>query len=221
MQYLSKRLSVIHDMVNSDVLMDVGSDHGKLIISLVRDNRIRFGYAVENKSGPYNRLVENIKKENLLDKITPMFSDGITDLKDDVDTIVIAGMGGFTILGILEAHKEKLANIKHIIVDPHNALKDVRKGLANLGFSIADENIVYEDDIYYEIIDFVPGCEEYSEEDYCFGPILKKKRDKAFLTKWAERIDEIDSILDYHINDISEERKASLQEERERISHIL
>lgn len=221
MQYLSKRLSVIHDMVNSDVLMDVGSDHGKLIISLVRDNRIRFGYAVENKSGPYNRLVENIKKENLLDKITPMFSDGITDLKDDVDTIVIAGMGGFTILGILEAHKEKLANIKHIIVDPHNALKDVRKGLANLGFSIADENIVYEDDIYYEIIDFVPGCEEYSEEDYYFGPILKKKRDKAFLTKWAERIDEIDSILDYHINDISEERKASLQEERERISHIL
>ncbi len=221
MQYLSKRLSVIHDMVNSDVLMDVGSDHGKLIISLVRDNKIRFGYAVENKSGPYNRLVENIKKENLLDKITPMFSDGITDLKDDVDTIVIAGMGGFTILGILEAHKEKLSNIKHIIVDPHNALKDVRKGLANLGFSIADENIVYEDDIYYEIIDFVPGHEKYSDEDYCFGPILKKKRDKTFLTKWAERIDEIDSILDYHMDDISEERKTSLQEERKRISHIL
>ena len=221
MQYLSERLSLIHDMVDSDVLMDVGSDHGKLIISLVKDKKIKFGYAIENKTGPYNRLVENIQKENLLDKITPLFSDGITDLKNDVDTVVIAGMGGFTMLGILEAHKEKLKNVKHIIVDPHNAIKDVRKGLVNLGFSIADENIIYEDDIYYEIIDFVPGKAEYSEEEYYFGPVLIKKRDKAFLTKWAERIDEIDSILDYHMDDISEERKASLQEERERILNIL
>ena len=221
MKYLSERLSVIHDMVDSDVLMDVGSDHGKLIISLIKDKKIKFGYAIENKSGPYNHLVESIQKENLLDRITPLFSDGITDLKDDVDTIVIAGMGGFTILGILEAHKEKLTNVKHIIVDPHNAIKDVRKGLANLGFAIADENIVYEDDIYYEIIDFVPGHKEYTEEEYYFGPVLMKKREKAFLTKWAERMDEIISILDYHGNDISEERKASLQEERERILNIL
>ena len=111
--------------------------------------------------------------------------------------------------------------MKHIIIDAHNALKDVRKGLVNLGFSIADENIVYEDDIYYEIIDFVPGQAQYSEEEYYFGPVLLKKKDKEFRTKWAERIDEIISILDYHEDDIPEVRKASLQEEKERILKVL
>ena len=216
MQYLSKRLSKIHDMVNSDVLMDVGSDHGKLIISLIKDKKIRFGYAVENKKGPYTRLVDNIKKENLLDSIKPLLSDGITLLSDDIDTVVIAGMGGYNILKILNAHKEKLNNVKHIIVDAHNAINEVRRGITNLGFSIYEENILKEDDIYYEIIDFIKSdVHQYNEDEYDFGPILLKKKDECFKEKWNERIKEIDNIL---INDnVPEKRKGCLKQEKERI----
>ena len=99
---LSKRLQAIYDMVPNGVVADIGSDHGKLIISLFQNGIISKGYAIENKKGPYSRLVKAIEDSGCSDSIVPMFSDGISELPSDVDTIVIAGMGGFNIIEILK-----------------------------------------------------------------------------------------------------------------------
>ena len=109
---LSKRLQAIYDMVPNGVVADIGSDHGKLIISLFQNGIISKGYAIENKKGPYSRLVKAIEDSGCSDSIVPMFSDGISELPSDVDTIVIAGMGGFNIIEILKAHPLKLKNVK-------------------------------------------------------------------------------------------------------------
>ena len=97
---LSKRLQSIYDMVPSGVTADVGSDHGKLIISLFENGVISKGYAIENKKGPYNRLVKAINTHGVQDNVIPMLSDGISELPTDVDTVVIAGMGGFNVIDI-------------------------------------------------------------------------------------------------------------------------
>ena len=142
MAYLSKRLQAIHDMLPKGVTADIGSDHGKLMIALFKSGKISKGYAIENKKGPYQRLVKALEEEQLIDDIVPLFSDGIEDLPPEVKNIVLAGMGGDLIVKILKKHPEKLKLVSTIIVDAHNAIAKVREEISQMGFVIADEKII-------------------------------------------------------------------------------
>ena len=95
-------------MVPFSTVADIGSDHGKLMIALFETGKIPHGYAVENKQGPYNRLVKALTERNLEEDVVPLFSDGITDIPKKVSTIILAGMGGGLIIDILKAHPEKI-----------------------------------------------------------------------------------------------------------------
>ena len=193
---LSKRLKIIHDMVPKSVVADIGSDHGKLMIALVQSGTVTKGFAVENKEGPFERLRSNLIKYHVEDKITPLFSDGIKDITRDVSTIVIAGMGGQSIVSILKAHPEKMIRVQTIIIDAHTAVPLARKEICQMGFAIADEQIVKEDDIFYEIIKFVKAEKAIiSDEDLEFGPILRREKSATFKEKYQNRIFEINSIL--------------------------
>ena len=218
---LSARLEAVANMVSTSVIADVGSDHGKLVISLFESGRISKGYAIENKKGPYNRLVKEIAKCNIaIDNIIPMFSDGISELPTDVSTVVIAGMGGQTVIDILKSHEEKLAHVKYIIVDAHNAVPEVRKEICELGFYIQNEAIVYEDEIYYEIIKFAKGEQKFlDDKDFEFGPILRTTKSVEFKNKCLYRIAQIDKILEK--KELPEGRIAKLNSEKERIRQVL
>lgn len=217
---LSKRLQAIYDMVPSGVVADVGSDHGKLIISLFENGVITKGYAIENKQGPYNRLVKAIEDAKAMDNITPMFSDGISELPSDVDVVVIAGMGGFNVIDILKKNPRKLKNVSTLIVDAHNAIPELRKQVCKMGYVIADEDIVYESGVYYEIIKFIAGEAIYLDDpDIEFGPILRSEKSLTFKEKYQSRINEIDKLLE--TKKIPESKIKKLNLEKERIRSIL
>ena len=193
---LSKRLKIIHDMIPVSVVADIGSDHGKLMIALVQSGKVSKGFAVENKEGPFERLRSNLIRYHVNDKVTPLFSDGIKDITRDVSTIVIAGMGGQTIVKILREHPEKLKSVQTIIIDAHTAVPLARREICQMGYAIADEQIVKEDDIFYEIIKFIKAdTAAITDEDLEFGPILRQEKSATFKEKYQSRIDEIDSII--------------------------
>ena len=217
---LSKRLKIIFDMVPKSVVADIGSDHGKLMIALVEAGIVSKGYAVENKEGPFERLRSNLIRYHVNDKITPLFSDGIKDISRDVETIVIAGMGGTNIVNILKAHPEKLVRVQTIIIDAHTAVPLARKEICQMGFAIADEKIVKEDDIFYEIIKFIKADKAIiSDEDLEFGPILRQEKSATFKEKYQNRIYEIDTILSK--GTLPKERIHSLNEEKHKLERYL
>ena len=217
---LSKRLKIIHDMIPKSVVADIGSDHGKLMIALVQSGTITKGYAVENKEGPFERLRSNLIRYHVDDKITPLFSDGIKDITRDVGTIVIAGMGGSTIVNILKAHPEKMVRVQTIIVDAHTSVPLVRREICQMGFAIADEKIVKEDGIFYEIIKFIKADKAIiSDEDLEFGPILRQEKSATFKEKYKNRILEIDAILAKRT--LPKERIHSLYEEKQKLERNL
>lgn len=217
---LSLRLKAIYDMVPYSVTADIGSDHGKLMIALFNDGRIPKGYAVENKKGPYDRLVKALTEANIEEDVVPLFSDGITDLPPSVGTIVLAGMGGDNILKILLDHPEKLKHVQTIIVDAHTNTPKLRKEISDMGFIIADEKMIEEDHIYYEIIKFIRSdVAFYSDQDIEFGPILRKEQSSLFKQKYEERIKEIEYLLS---NKTLPENKINvLCEEKDRIRSII
>lgn len=163
---LSNRLITIANFIHKDAsVFDVGADHGLLEKYLLDNSLVRNIVAVENKEGPYKILKNSLKDY----KATVLLSDGIEDLDDSCDTIVIAGMGGFAIVDILTKHVQKLNYISQIVVDAHKDVELVRREITKMGFRIERERIILENDKYYFIISFVKGNSAYKDIEMEFG----------------------------------------------------
>ena len=217
---LSLRLITILEMIPSgSVVADIGSDHGKLMIALYEEGIISHGYAIENKPGPYEILKKAIMKAELIDHIVPMLSDGISELPSCVNTVVVAGMGGRHIIDILKSHQNKLANVSTIIVDGHSCLPLIREDITKLGYNIADEKIIKDSGVFYEIIKFVKSdTAMYNESDVEFGPILRHEKSATFKEKYSQRIKEIDNLL---AKDLPMDVTEKLNKEKEKIKGII
>ncbi len=186
---LSLRLKTVASMVPKGAyLADVGSDHAWLPIHLIESGKIEWAMAIDNKMGPYLRMRENVASSPIAaNRIVCSRSDGIAEISESVNTLAICGVGGLLACRILEAHPEKLLNISTIILDPHRDLLAVRKRVCELGYHIADEEMVYEDHIFYSIIRFAKGKPDipYTNNELAFGPVLKKKGGKNYQA-WLE-----------------------------------
>ena len=167
---ISDRLKTIADFLKEDMnVADVGADHGLLEIYLIQEEKAKSLFAIENKDGPFSILKNNLKDYD----VTLSLSDGIEAIPNEIDAVVIAGMGGILITNILNAHPEKLTNVKQIVVDAHRDIELVRREVTKLGYYIEKEKIVYENDIYYFVISFLKGHKEYSEIEYEWGYNIK------------------------------------------------
>ena len=193
---LSKRLKTVADLVlskESKGIIDVGCDHALLDIYLIQNNEDLKVVASDNKKAPLENARKNIEKYSFLNKIKLKLEDGINNIDDEIDTIVISGMGKETIIDILK--KGNLNNIKRLIISSNNKFEDIRKDITSLGFIINDEKIVYEEDKYYVIIEFIKGNKKYTKKELYFGPILLKKKDKEFYNYYGYIKDKKISIL--------------------------
>ena len=193
---LSKRLKTVADLVlskESNKIIDVGCDHALLDIYLIQNNENLKVVASDNKKAPLENARKNIEKYSFLNKIELKLEDGINNIDDEIDTIVISGMGKETIIDILK--KGNLNNIKRLIISSNNKFEDIRKDITSLGFIINDEKIVYEEDKYYVIIEFIKGNKKYTKKELYFGPILLKKKDKKFYNYYGYIKDKKISIL--------------------------
>ena len=100
---INDRLKKIGDLVEANSFcLDVGCDHAFLDIYLVERNDNIRAIASDVKEGPLNQARKNIKKYHLEDKIECRLGDGLDTYSDDVDTIIISGLGGRGMIGIIK-----------------------------------------------------------------------------------------------------------------------
>ena len=197
---ISNRLIAIASLIDDDAfVMDVGADHGLLELYLLDNKHLKGLIAVENKKGPFAILKKAVEHRG----VTCSLSDGIETITDDVDTVVIAGMGGHLIVDIITKDKAKLNNVKKIVVDAHNDIEFVRREIVKLGYKIDKEMVVHESK-YYFVISFIKGNASYSRSEYEFGYSLKddpnfasykafelaKMNDELKMAKSATKVDE-------------------------------
>lgn len=177
---LSKRLLEISKLINEDkVVFDVGSDHALLPCFLVKEGIISKAYACDNKEGPLNKAIQNIKRYNLEGKVIPILSNGIDDITDDVKIITICGMGFYTVKNILE--NKDLSKYDKIIVQINKDSDLLRKYINDNNFTIEDEIVIY-DDFYHEVEVFsAKSHNRYGGLEIKYGPILLQKRDRVFI----------------------------------------
>ena len=96
---LDGRLRLTAEMVPAGArVADVGCDHARLPIALVRSGRCSSVIASDLRQGPLLSAQENIARAGLEDKISLRLSYGLDGIAPgEADCVVMAGMGGILI----------------------------------------------------------------------------------------------------------------------------
>lgn len=177
---LSARMKAVADLVTvGNSACDVGCDHGYVSIYLVQKRKAPKVIAMDVNKGPLERAEINVRQAGLSDYITLRLSDGLLKYQPgEAESLVIAGMGGRLMKRILEQEAEKTRSFKELILQPQSELAVFRESLRNMGYSIADEDMILEEDKFYPVIKAVAGTYQGGNlqlEDR-FGPVLLKKK---------------------------------------------
>ncbi len=149
---LAPRLQAIAQQVPQGArLADVGTDHSYLPVWLLMNDRIETAIAADLREGPLNRAKETAKQYGQSEKVSFRLCDGLADIAaDEVDTVVIAGMGGETIATILEAAPWTRQN-KLLFLQPMTGMPQLRLWLQSHNYTILSEQIVREGKRLYSI----------------------------------------------------------------------
>lgn len=194
---INERLKKVGDLVDTNSsILDIGCDHALLDIYLVKEDKVKKAVASDIKEGPLKNAKENIKKYRLGKKIETRLGDGLDTYTDDIDTVVVSGMGGRTIIGIFKYKPKIVKKIDTIIVSPNNYQEDVRRFFTSVGFYIDREEFVKEGKIIYQIIKLKRGKKKYKKKDYFFGPILLENKNKLFIEYYKRELKSRKIILD-------------------------
>lgn len=208
-------------------LADVGTDHGYVPIALVQQKRIPSAIAMDINVGPLEHAKENIALYQVEDYIQTRLSDGVEGLhEDEVDTILIAGMGGELVIHILTEGERVCRKVRELILQPQSELRKVRKFLREHKYKIVDEDMVLEEGKYYPMMKVIPVEEDNFWKNKpdsiiipcdMYGPILLKNGNptlRKFLVKQHKQLTQIlQSLEKQPESDAILERKKEVMEE--------
>lgn len=170
---ISKRLEAVAGMVTSGcTVADIGTDHAYIPIYLVENGKSSRVIAMDVNKGPLMRAKEHIIRHRLCDFIDTRLSDGLDALEPyEVESIIIAGMGGPLTVRILENGKNKLGACRELILQPQSEIRSVRAWLEQSQYQIVQEEMILEDGKYYPVMRAARRTQSDPEEPYTDGEL--------------------------------------------------
>ncbi len=169
MSKISKRLlEITNHLDKTEIVLDIGCDHGLLAIYLVINNYYKKIYVSDNKQSALNNAINNINKFSLEEKIIPYLGNGLEAINNnEINTLIISGLGTATILKIL--NHEKLKQIRKIIIQSNNNHEKLRSGLEKLSYQLEKETSVFDNKKYYLTMTFTKGTKKLDKIQLKYG----------------------------------------------------
>lgn len=166
---LSDRLQLIADKVEiGETMADIGTDHGFLPLYLIAQGISPKAIMCDISGPSLNKAREAAVEYGISKGALFREGDGLAVIEDgEVDTIVIAGMGGVLMTEIIGKDLKKSRSFKKFILQPRNNAGYLRKWLYDNGFEVSENLLVREGKFICEVI--VVRCGKSPQiEDY--GP---------------------------------------------------
>lgn len=156
---ISKRLLCCASMVQpGSRVADIGTDHGYLGIYLLQTGAARHVIACDLRKDPLENARRNAKLFGVDGEMELRLSDGLEKiLPDEVDTVVMAGMGGDLIQKILSQCPWRKREGLQFILQPQSAGNVLRRWLCEDGFEIRREEPVQDGHFLYTVMDIRQG----------------------------------------------------------------
>ena len=127
---LTKRLAACAAQVTpAGVVCDVGTDHAYLPAELLQSGRCTRAVATDIHAGPLEAARRTLTEAGVLEQAELFLCDGLEQVQPaGITDVVIAGMGGETIVHILENCPWRRQ--VHLILQPMTKIPDLRLWLA-------------------------------------------------------------------------------------------
>lgn len=156
---ISKRLLCCASMVQpGSRVADIGTDHGYLGIYLLQSGAARHVIACDLRKDPLENARRNAKLFGVDGEMEFRLSDGLEKiLPDEVDTVVMAGMGGDLIQKILSQCPWRKREGLQFILQPQSAGNVLRRWLCEDGFEIRREEPVQDGHFLYTVMELRQG----------------------------------------------------------------
>lgn len=189
---LSSRLQVCAGFVSpGERVADIGCDHGYLSIYLLQKGIARSVIAADINEGPLQSAVRNAEKFGVSENISFYLSDGARNIPRDFDTLICAGMGGDTMVHILQC-APWLNNEKYrLILQCQSKTPVLRRFLSENGWRIAEESVLRDGKFLYTVMEvwYQPDYPRLTVGEWYFPPALLENPSEAVpdYCRWVMR----------------------------------
>ena len=179
---LSSRLQVCAGFVaRGDRVADIGCDHGYLSIYLLKHGIARSVIASDINEGPLHSAMRNARKFGVHENISFYLSDGARNIPREFDTLVCAGMGGDTMVHILE-NAPWLKNTQYrLVLQCQSKTPLLRRYLSDNGWRITEESVLRDGKFLYTVMEvyYQPEYPRLSVGEWYFPPALLENPSEA------------------------------------------
>nr|WP_245557636.1 tRNA (adenine(22)-N(1))-methyltransferase TrmK [Deinococcus peraridilitoris] len=119
---------------------DIGSDHARLPIALVRRGDVRACLIVEKTAGPCEVARREVRRAGLTERIEVRLGDGFSPIfPQEVHSASLTGLGARTILGILNRAGSALP--AQLVLQPNDTTGQLRAWASSHGYHLTDERL--------------------------------------------------------------------------------
>ena len=198
---LSRRLEAIVELIPStQVIADIGTDHGFVPCALLKRGRIHRAIAADINRLPLEKARTTATLQGLADQIEFRLGSGLKVLAPgEVNGAIIAGMGGELTRDILEASPAVVQTLDFLILQPAQNPEVLRGYLYGGGWAILAEDLVREEDgRFYEYFvvrrDASIPADTADPLDHLASPRLIRERHPLMAALLEARIRELDAI---------------------------
>lgn len=172
---LSRRLQICAGFVSpGDRVADIGCDHGYLSIYLLKNGIASHVYASDINEGPLQSALRNAHKFGVADRLQLFLSDGVRNIPRDFDTLVCAGMGGDTMVHILQSAPWLRSKQYRLILQCQSKTPLLRRYLSEQGWRITEESAIKDGRFIYTVMEvyWEPEYPRLSIGQWYFPPAL-------------------------------------------------
>lgn len=157
-----------------DRIADIGCDHGYLSIYALTTGLASSAIAADVNEGPLQSAFHNAVKYGVRDKMELYLSDGVRKIPRDFDTMICAGMGGDTMIHILESAPWLRNQQYRMILQCQSKTPMLRQYLSDTGWRITEESVLRDGRFLYTIMEvyWEPTYPRLTAAETYFPPAL-------------------------------------------------
>lgn len=181
---LDQRLTAIANLVDYGKVADVGCDHGKLGYYLVSTDRASEVIATDISKPSLDKAKELAFENGVAHLMQTRLCDGLGAVcSEEVDTVIIAGLGGDVISGILQRAREEDKTFGSFILSPNTHPEKVRKEIVLSKHTIVFDEMLECAGKTYTIIKTKKGESALDDMQIRFGAFYKTSDNFAQFAK--------------------------------------